>query len=624
MRALQITFFFLVFIFKVFILQAQILDDSTKQYYGYGTLNYVHVQDVFENKSKENVLDTNLLSLHRYGYLFHNNQFYQDLGNWATPLKLVTGSQAQDVLGVQVGYHRMDPFYYHPSQIKYYDTKSPYAEVNYYQGSKGQQRIEFSVSRNISPNWNIGVDFRRMVSRKIFGKVNRTDKQSELYAFDAYTMAKSKNQRYQLMASFSHLYAWYYDNGGIKPDSGDVYNDLFDYELERVWLTNTRSMDRKYNYHLYQQFDLIKNKKLQLYTHSEYTKQTNRYDDPLLKNNYSFYDTMYQYAAPKDTTTIYDRRDVQLFENKIGFKGTLDKWFYALYYKNRSIKSIQKMNDTSIAPLNINENYGGAQLSYSFSEQSKVVAHVELGSNSNYLTSVAFNISKLEGGIKHIQYSPTLIQKNFYSPLFNWNYSFELPTHTQATLKYKIKKKQIECIPAIDINQYNKYIYYASNGFVAQDNKIIYHYQPSLYIKTNVWKIHLANAFQYNFVNHNDVIRMPAIVNATQLFWESWIFKRASQIQIGFDVMYRDRYYGYAYNALLQQFTVSDKNNSFNELKSIVTVDAFINMQIRTARLFIKMTNLTNGLVQPGYMASPYYSALPRTFDFGINWRFFD
>jgi hypothetical protein len=605
-------------------LRAQILDDSTKQYYGYGTLNYRYVEDVFENNKNENVLDTSLLSLHRYGYILQNNQYHQDLGNWATPLKLVTGSQAPEVIGLQVGYNRMDPFYYHPNRIKYYDTKSPYAEVNYYQGSKGQQRIEFSVSRNINPNWNLGVDFRRIVSRKIFGKVNRTDKQSELYAFDAYTMVKTKNERYKMMASFSHLYAWYYDNGGIKPDSGDTYNDLFDYELERVWLKNTRSLDRKYNYHLYQQYNLIKGQKLQLFTQSEYTKQTNRYDDPLFKTNYAYYDTMYQYTAPQDTSTIYDRRDVQLFENKAGIKGTVSKIFYSLYYKNRYVNSTQTMNDTSLSPRPVVENYLGSQFNYTFSDKAKAFAQIEFGSNSNYLLSFGYKHTNWNIGLKQLKYSPTLVQQKFYSPLYTWDNTFALPTHTQAMVKYIFKKKRIDWIPAIQVNQYSKYIYYTSTGFVAQDHKEIYHFQPSLYLKTNIWKIHLANEFQYNYVNHNDVMRMPAIVNAAQLFWESWIFKRASQIQIGFDVTYRDRYYGYAYNPLLQQFTVSDKNNSFNELKSITTVDVFINMQIRTARIFVKMTNLTNGLIQPGYMSSPYYSALPRTFDFGINWRFFD
>ena len=82
--------------------QAQILNDTTQQLYGYHSLRYGTEGDVFLNKGLSRQVDSSLASIQRYGYIYKNAQFSQDLGNWATPLKCITANTPTQ-LGVQTG-----------------------------------------------------------------------------------------------------------------------------------------------------------------------------------------------------------------------------------------------------------------------------------------------------------------------------------------------------------------------------------------------------------------------------------------------------------------------------------------------------------------------------------------
>ncbi|MBC7451457.1 MAG: hypothetical protein H7259_08215, partial [Cytophagales bacterium] len=239
-------------------LQAQILDDSTKKVYGYHSLKYGTEEDVFMNGGLSRRVDSSLASIQRYGYIYRNNHYSQDLGNWATPLKSVTSNMPTQ-LGRQTGFTVYSPYEFHPDQIKYFDTKSPYAELKYYQGSRGQQSIDASFTRNINSQWNVGFDLRRIISKKIIGMVNKNDRQAQMYAFDFFVSHHSKNERYFLLASFSYLTQQNAESGGIMPDSGQTKDDLFGNQLERVWLTNAGSLDNRYTYRIYQQYDVLKN-----------------------------------------------------------------------------------------------------------------------------------------------------------------------------------------------------------------------------------------------------------------------------------------------------------------------------------------------------------------------------
>ena len=636
--------------------QAQILNDTTQQLYGYHSIRYGTEDDVFYNRGLKREIDSSLASIQRYGYIYRNGQYSQDLGNWATPLKCVTANVPTQ-LGVQTGFDVYSPYEYNANNIKYFDTKSPYAEVKYYQGSRGQQGIDVSFTRNINPHWNVGIDLRRIVSKRIIGYVERNQKQAENYAFDFFVSHHSKNKRYFMLASFNFLEAHNFETGGIRPDSTDGKpddkNDLFDNQLEEVWFVSqsVRSLDKRYNYRVYQHYGVLPNEKMQVFYRFDYSYRVNRYNDNALASNNDFYERFTAYTAPGRYSfeQIADRTNFNLFDNRLGLKGSVNTVFYSAYVKNRYVTRHQGKIVSYLTPFDTysTEWYAGGQLRKYF-DSTKTTYIESLGeyqiSNSladknNYTAAMnlkykGFNIQGSFWGV-----SPSMLQRGYRSNLISWDNLFQLQKTNRLFVQYAFTKRKVDIIPSIAFSNYTNLIYFTEAGTPTQfKDGAVMHIQPKLGLRFNLWKIHIYNEFQYNYLDSDvskgkEILQMPAYVNATQLFIEAWLFKRATLLQTGFDITYRSPYRANGYNPLIQQYYVTTEpaqdikggSKDFNYIDQYVVVDFFVNMQIRTARLFIKMSNLARGWGQPkGYFTTPYYTGIPTTLDFGISWRFFD
>ena len=53
-------------------------------------------------------------------------------------------------------------------------------------------------------------------------------------------------------------------------------------------------------------------------------------------------------------------------------------------------------------------------------------------------------------------------------------------------------------------------------------------------------------------------------------------------------------------------------------------VDLFLNADIKTVNVFLKMSHANYELTEPVYFVTPYYPGMRRSFVFGLIWRFFD
>jgi hypothetical protein len=633
--------------------EAQILNDSARQLYGYHSLRYGTESDVFLNRGLNREIDSSLASIQRYGYIYKNGQYSQDLGNWATPLKCVT-SIIPDQLGVQTGFNVYDAYEYKADDVKYFDTRSPYAELKYYQGSRGQQSMDVALSRNINAQWNVGLDLRRIVSKKVVGFVQRNDRQAENYAFDFFVSHHSKDKRYYLLATFNYLEAHNFETGGIRPDSTDNKpddkNDLFDNQLEKVWFKNNtvRSLDKRYNYRVYQHLGILPDEKLQIFYRFDYSYRINRYNDNALASNIPFYQKFDDYTARGiySQAQIADRTDFNLLDNRLGIKGSVNTIFYAAYLKNRYVTRHQPRIVSTLNPYDTYtmEWYLGGQLRKYFdstkTDYLEGVGEYGLESTSNlnpepennFMFGANIKYKGITATASTWAVSPTMLQSGYRSNLISWDSSFELQNTHRLFVQYAFTKRKVDIIPSVAFNSYTNLIYFTHAGTPNQHEGNITHIQPKFGLRFNLWKIHIYNEFQFNQVSNKSILQMPEYVNATQLFVEAWLFKRATLLQTGFDVLYRSSYRANGYNPLLQQYYVTsapmqDVNGvtDFNYVNQYVVVDFFVNMQIRTARLFIKMSNLASGWGQPkGYFTTPYYTGIPRTVDFGVSWRFFD
>lgn len=603
---------------------AQIQDDSTKQAYGYHSIRYSTEQDVYLNQHFTRTIDSTLFSFQRYTSNFKNGYFHQDLGNWATPIYNFQPINTT-TLGVTNGYHNTDAFAYNADRIRYYNTKSPYTELQYYQGSRGQQSMEVNFARNINPQWNVGFDVRRVVSKKINGQVTRNDRLAEYWVADIQASHLSKDKSRAILASFNHLYYQNYETGGIKPDSGDANKDLYDYYVERVWLNKTRSLDRRYQYRLYAHQGIIGKEKLQVFMKFDHTRQTNRYDDLDSLKNAVFYDTSYNWTMKRGN--LADRTNFNTTDARAGFKGTTGKVFYATYAQLRYLERQSKVWDSTAISEYYTEFYYAGQAEYRFNDTLKVGALAEVGNNETYRVELYGKGKFWNVELRQLSKSPNALQNRYYGGLQQWNNDFANQDMTQVHAGLKWQNHFFRIEPYARWTEYKNLIYMANNSMPIQANERVQHTQAGVDLHLKVWnKFNVHHTLTYQYVSDTAKLRIPTWTNATQVYWESWLFKKATLVQFGFDIWHRSSYTGYMYNPVIQQYYVSSIENPLHTMPMMLNTDIFVNLQIRKTRIFIKLSNVFKGdkVLHGGYFTTPYYTGIPRSLDFGISWKFFD
>ena len=167
-------------------------------------------------------------------------------------------------------------------------------------------------------------------------------------------------------------------------------------------------------------------------------------------------------------------------------------------------------------------------------------------------------------------------------------------------------------------------IYYNEMSLPTQSAKSVQQSSIGFIGRINYRAVYIENYLHYTKLSGADIIRVPALFNQTKFYVNGPLFKKALRVQLGVDLSWKSGYYGNAYAPAAQQFHLSDKSSAFNYLDGYLLADVFLNTQIKRAYIFLKLSHANIGLPKPGYFITPYYTAMPRSFEFGIKWLFYD
>lgn len=629
----KIRYVLVIFLLISFSGYCQILDDSTKLVYSSKTTQFFKPEDILYNTNKRNNIDTSLLNLHNYNYYFRNNILYQDLGNFGTPLHRIY-YEAPTSIGKKLGFTTLEEYGYNIDQLNYYDTKSPFTRLWYVQGTRGQQILEAGHTQNIKPHWNAGFTIKRMISLKQIAVGGTKEQQMSHYSFNAHTSYFSKNKRYALLFAFTHLDHIQYESGGIFVDSTETKADMFDYKLEKAQLysrpngrtvkTKLRSYHKSSNFRLYNEYSIIPNKGLQIFYQFDYHTNKVRYDDDYLYNIVEDYRNIGYYPTAKyDTLSTHDRIVYELYENKIGLKGSASKLFYMAYLRRRDLGYFQTNYEQN--KRRYNENYVGGAAVFRFTDTTVLSAKAEYLLGKDYLLKFDFTSRFLDIGYQSISYSPSIFQLTNISNSYQWenNFSNTLNNFFYATGKLKAGSF-LQFSPFVNYHNVYNLIYYNSSAVPEQYNGSI-HFTSAGFWGQAHWKIlYLENYLRYTKTAGADIWRVPELFNHARVYVYGALFKKALRLQFGVDLYWKSSYYGNAYSPATQQFYLSDKTSDFNLLDGYLLGDVFLNTQIKRGYIFLKLSHANQGFPSPGYFITPYYTGLPRSFEFGVRWLFYD
>ena len=608
--------------------RSQIVDDSTKNVYGPKTTLWITENDIYLNKKNYQPLDTAIHDYHRWTYIQQLNNFYQDLGNVGTALNPIFPT-APVTIGANPGYSTYAP-YFDLAEPRYFDSKSPYTRILVVWGGDGRARTHIEFTRNINPRWNFGFNYRPTLVDKQIQRTGKGDRQTVSHYYDLYTSYKSKNDRYQLLASYRRIRHRVFENGGIRLTLDTTYAGYFD-QNAGPYLTAAQSEEVRNVLHVFQQYQLAS--PFQLYHKADFARQRNLFqDDASSETNYDVY---FGYTNPDDdieTDAVSDGTKFNSMANEFGIKGQAAFFYYSLYYKLRLYRAENKYLDGLALPYKNRgvENYLGGQIAFRFDSLSELSGQAEYLLDGNYRLQAQLRTPWLDATGTSALVKPAFLPLAYRGSHHQWINDFSNPFTNQLSAFLKVKWGRLFVSPGATYTALSNYIYYRANDVTneptvvpAQSGGNQQLFIPELRMSLRFFKhVYLRPQVRYTSFLNNDgnVLRIPKWFGNAQLAYENMLFKGNLQVQIGVDAHWRSEYTALGYDPAIQQYYVQDNTTA----RAFPLVDVFFNGKFKRGRFFVKYHNLQQAITGLGYLPTPTYRGQGNILDFGFDLILFD
>ncbi len=618
---------------------SRVLDDTTRQIYGPNTSHYFFEEDVMMNREKRQPIDTTIRNFHRYNYVQRFNYRYQDLGNVGTAIQPLY-YENPDVIGKRSGMHVYD-LYTETEPIKYYDTRSPYSNMKVVLGGLGRSITKGTYSRNITPQWNFGLNYRALLIDKNIQRRGKADRLVRGTYYDAYTTFQSKDSSYRVFANVRRNFHRVDEFGGVRTDLKATFFEYKNYfeTTTQPWLTNAESNDLRINWHLFQQYSLAK--PLQIYHVFDRYRQRNKFLDVSTTTTTPFFGPFREIARDSvDNDTKF-----KAVRNELGVKGNLGKLFFNGYYAIRhySMSYISMRADTtdhltfdSLKFAHIgNEHYVGGRVGLYLDSIGDVSGGIEVMQDPDYEGKKYYRIYGqitsrwFDAKLTQMQYAPGFMEQAYRGTYNVWNNFFSNTTSTQFNGHLHYHSKVLTLSPGVTFTRLSNYVFYKEVSDTLQ---------RVMPIQSTGQQVVLSPEFSFGFTffrhitlsgqaiyteiaeNADSALSIPKVHLNAQLAYSNIFFNGNFDIHTGVDVHWRSAYNAMGYDPALRQFYIQ---NDF-QVPAHPIVDVFINAKVKRGRIFFKYHNLVQAFTKQGYMPTPYYPGQPNSFEFGFDWSFYD
>jgi Putative porin len=598
----------------------KILDDSTKQVYGPTTSRYYFEEAVFNGVNESYIIDTLIRDFHLYNFVQKLHYEYQDLGNVATamvPIYYKLPSQ----IGRQSGINSFDT-YWDLEPIRYFDTRSPYSNMNVILGGNGRSMTKVVYSRNITPNWDFGFNFRGLFVDKQLQRQGKGDRNVRSNYYDGFMTYHTKDSTYWVFANFKRLRHVVFESGGVLVDNDFKFEDFFD-QFAQPNLTGAENSDLRTNFHVYHQYK-IKNA-MQVYHKFDKYRQFAKFLDK---------SPVAAYYGNKilGGTSVSDEQLFKTTRNELGVKGNAGRFFYNGYWAVRNFSiDYQHVNEDNIQlRTSGNEYYVGGKARLDVSKTIQASAETELLLATNYKFKANIRSPWLEASLARYDYRPTFIQQYYVGTYDGWSNNFANVEANQLTGFAHYRSKVVTLTGGATLTTLRNYVYFNNDPSLeyqqvlpkqSDGNQIIQ--SPEARVEfTFAKKIRLTGKAVYSSLleNANDAVQLPEWMLHGQLSWANIYFRGSLDFQVGIEAHWQSGYYANGYDVPTQQFY---RQRTFRSNDYLV-LDGFFNWKMKRGRMFFKYNNIVQAIKGTGYFPTPYYPAQANVFDFGFDWSFYD
>ncbi len=597
------------------------LDDSTKQIYGPQSTHYFLEQDVMDSRIVKRRIDTTLHLFQRYLFQERSGFLQSNLGSDGTATRNLF-TPITPSLGTQLGYQAYSNYAFKADQVRYYDTKSPFSDVEFNDGAGGQTRLNFSFARNIDSLWNVGVELQRLVADKQLSddafkarNINLTGQWGLLL----HTNYRSRSDRYRILAHVNYYDHGTNDQGGVLLTNGQTPLQALKYVDNTAYLTaaKTQSNDKFLKFHVYQEF--IGFKGLQLFQRLDVESGQVKFRDLDFENNLArrYYPKTYiNYIQAPESDSLYNENNWQSYSHQTGLKGVFRQFTYRAHMRQRYWSVSNPLTDVTKNRL---ENYLGLWLHQNFTETVDFTAEGEYLLGSDYQLKAKFESPWFFVQAQRTSSSPSIAQTWMYNSSYRWDKPLNQISFDQLEGGLSIGNSKVYFKPSVTIQRIGNWVYFDSLATVRQESKGLGVFRTRFELGGVLGKFEWNSNVIANTLTGPDVIRMPNLAANANLA-VNLQYKKLLFVQIGLDAHYLSAYYGDAYMPATQQFHLQNQV----KLPAFVQVDPYLSLRINRVRLFFKYANATQGLISDNHYVAYLYPAMSRGFAYGVKWLLFD
>lgn len=539
-----------------------------------------------------------------------------------------------------------------PETWKYYNTRTPYTNI-YYQLSTPRARSEEAVgilfSQNINKDWNVGAEYSLVsaIGKYAYQTVNNR----HFRFFSSYS-----GEIYEIHGSYVYNKAHHIENGGLINDY-----DILDPEISiisrpeqlQVKFHNDRASNHIDNNQLFVNQSLKignisvssrdgESSKLPFGTaihtlHIDRSRRIfniehlnigeNSYYPKILTDSLHTRDSVY-YTSIKNIFQLKfneEANSLLQFGLRAFIGNNYEKYRYpapTIYYRKDSM--FYQQADTSFVTTylggqifkNLGENFRwNAGAIFYFQGYRIGDSEITGGIDSQFRIWKDTAGIFADGGLYLV--TPDFFTKCYYSNHFEWKNQFSAVKTVKIKGGIRIPTRKLEL--TAEYRLISDYIYWGRDSMPGQTSEAISLMEFKLFKHFKLWHFHSDNTALYQLTSNQNIIPLPMFSVYSSNYFQNTLFE-VLFFQIGIDLRYNSSWYAPAYEPATQQFYIQRERQVGNYLFA----DAFVNLQLKRARMFFKMTHINQGLWGNNYFHTISYPAGPRTFRFGVSWNFYD
>lgn len=592
---------------------AQILNDSAQNIYGPEQVLHTKLKNIRLSEARYQPVDTSLQSFHRFHLRKGLDNKFQDLGNHGTAMFPIF-FQVPTEVGTTFGYNAYNPYFKGPEQFDLYDTRSPFTHLAPVFAGAGRSTLDVTYTRNVTEYWNLGVNFGTIRMDKQLAAKGRGDRNVESNSYDAFMHYSDSSMRYQAVVLFSRRSHGVAESGGIVPTALDPESEPFQYRDARVLLAEAGSRDLRQNVYLYQEYML--SPLLGVWATAERLNHVVGYQDVGAGQNvFGFYDTLLINTGSTSHRSKFS-------ETKLhgGIKGEKGPLFYSAYYKNRLLA----YQPNYLTENRMTEHFLGGDIRLTPDDRLRLEAGGEINQFGQFRVDGKLSVFGFEAAVHTSASAPSFfMQRNFNNHSY-WENDFRNMRVEQIQGRYRLQAGPLRVAPGLSLTRVSDYLYIDSNREAAQGEQSALHLSPGVqYALQFAGKLHLEGEVIYTQLSGGDadLFRIPTWFSNTSFYYANELYNGKIGLHVGLDIHYKSAWYGNAYDPVNQQFYLQ---NEF-EIPGYLWADLVGVFKVNRTRIFTKITHINQGfMAEDGYYITPGYTGIPRIFDLGISWMFFD